>query len=151
MNIYINNLNEFNKFGKTLASLLKPGDTLCLNGNLGAGKTTLTQAIGKARGIKDYITSPTFNLINQYGDGPDIYHIDSYRLENVDEIDDLGFDDYFYSNAICIVEWADRIELFLPKDRLEIDIFPDGEKRRLNIKAKGKRANQILEELKNLW
>ena len=122
MKIVLNSLEEAKKFGIKLGENLIVGDILCLNGNLGAGKTTLTKFIGLGLGVEEYITSPTFALINQYKGKIPVYHFDVYRLENVDELFDLGFDEYFYGSGVCIIEWADRIDKMIPKERIVIDI-----------------------------
>ncbi len=108
MKIKLSNLEETEKFGIMLGKLLNSGDILCLNGDLGAGKTTMTKSIGLGLGVEEYITSPTFALINQYRGRVPVYHFDVYRLENVEELYDLGFDEYFYGNGVCIIEWAEK-------------------------------------------
>ena len=118
MDIILKGLEETKKFGIKLGSILEGGDILCLNGDLGAGKTTLTKSIGIGLGVEDYITSPTFALINEYTGRNPVYHFDVYRLENVEDLYDLGFDEYFYSNGVSIIEWADKIEKLLPKERI---------------------------------
>ena len=118
-------------------------------GDLGAGKTTLTKSIGKGLGVEDYITSPTFTLINEYEGRVWVYHFDVYRLENVDDLDDLGFEEYFYSNGVTIVEWGDKIEEFLPKERINIKIEKGKEldERIVNIYGEGERTRELVKEL----
>ncbi|WP_455258051.1 tRNA (adenosine(37)-N6)-threonylcarbamoyltransferase complex ATPase subunit type 1 TsaE, partial [Peptoniphilus asaccharolyticus] len=115
-----------------------------LNGELGAGKTTLTKSIAKGMGIEDYITSPTFNIINEYYGDLNLYHFDTYRLENVEEVSYLGFDEYFYGEGVCVIEWADRIKSFLPEEYLEINIRED---RTAQLKAVGEHFEEILEKI----
>lgn len=122
MEIILNGINETEEFGIRLGRLLEAGDILCLNGDLGAGKTTLTKSIGIGLGVEEYITSPTFALINQYSGRMPVYHFDVYRLENAEELYDLGFDEYFYGNGVCIIEWADKIDRMIPKERITLDI-----------------------------
>lgn len=150
LKIKLASLNETEVFGQKLGSLLMPGDILCLNGDLGAGKTTLTQSIGLGLGVEDYITSPTFILINEYRGRMWLYHFDVYRLENVEEVYDLGFDEYFYGNGVCIIEWAEKIEKFLPRERIEINIKMEAkvEERMLYIGGYGKRYEEIMKGLK---
>lgn len=150
LKIKLTSLNETEVFGQKLGSLLMPGDILCLNGDLGAGKTTLTQSIGLGLGVEDYITSPTFILINEYRGRMWLYHFDVYRLENVEEVYDLGFDEYFYGNGVCIIEWAEKIEKFLPRERIEINIKMEAkvEERMLYIGGYGKRYEEIMKGLK---
>lgn len=146
--IVCNNTKETEKFGLALGSKLKGSDVICLNGDLGAGKTTLTKSIGKGMGIYDYITSPTFNIINEYYSDLNLYHFDTYRLENIDDVEYLGFDEYFYSNGVCIIEWADRIKEFLPDQYLELNIKKiDDDKREIELVAFGDRPAEILEEI----
>ncbi len=149
MEIILNGLEETNKFAIKLGSLLRPGDLVCLNGELGAGKTTITKSIGLGLGVEDYITSPTFSLINEYEGKYPVYHFDVYRLENAEELYDLGFDEYFYGRGVSIVEWANKIEDFLPDERIVLDIEnPDNtDKRIIKIKVFGDRYKEILEEL----
>lgn len=128
-----------------------PGDILCLNGDLGAGKTTMTQSIGKGLGVDDYITSPTFTLINEYKGRIWVYHFDVYRLENVEDLYDIGFDEYFYGHGVCIIEWAEKIEKLLPEDRIVIDIKKGKgtDERILYISGQGSRYKEIIKELDN--
>lgn len=146
----LKNLEDTREFGINFGKALKPGDIVCLNGDLGAGKTTLTKSIGLGLGVEDYITSPTFALINEYRGKFPVYHFDTYRLEHIEEIDDLGFDEYIYGKGVSIIEWADRIEKALPQERITIDIEKGkGEEERiLNISGFGKRYREIIKELK---
>lgn len=145
----MNSLDETEEFGIKLGKLLKKGHIVCLNGDLGAGKTTLTKAIGLGLDVKEYITSPTFTLINQYKGRLPVYHFDVYRLENADELFDLGFDEYFYGNGVCIIEWAEKIEKLLPKERIELDIKKgkDINERVINITAYGSEYIDLVKEL----
>lgn len=148
--IKIDNLKEMESFGIKLGKALRSKDIVSLIGELGAGKTTLTKSIGVGLGVEEYITSPTFALINEYN-GKDfyVYHFDVYRLENIDSLDDLGFDDYFYSKGINIIEWGDKIEEFLPKEKIDISIDKgeDLNSRIIKIFGYEKRVNEIIEEL----
>lgn len=150
LEIKLNGLDETREFGIRLGKLLKSGDILCLNGDLGAGKTTLTKSIGLGLEVEDYITSPTFTLINEYDGRIPVYHFDVYRLENVEELYDLGFDEYFYGAGVSIIEWADKIEKLLPKERIVVDIEKDRDinKRIINITGYGNRYREVIEELK---
>lgn len=149
LEIKLTNLEETESFGIRLGELLKSGDILCLNGDLGAGKTTMTKSIGLGLGVNEYITSPTFALINQYRGRIPVYHFDVYRLENVDELYDLGFDEYFYGDGVCIIEWAERIERMIPKERIVINIKKGNteNERILHIEGLGKRYEDIIKEL----
>lgn len=147
--IKLSGLEETKKFGERLGSLLQGGDIICLMGDLGAGKTTLTKSIGKGLGVEDYITSPTFTLINEYKGRVWVYHFDVYRLEGEDDLLDLGYEDYFYSNGVTIIEWGDKIEGILPEERINLRI-EKGEAlddRIVNLYGYGERYRQIVKEL----
>jgi len=149
LEIRLKGLEETKDFGIKLGNILKSGDIVCLNGDLGAGKTTLTKSIGLGLGVTDYITSPTFTLINQYNGRLAVYHFDVYRLENADELYDLGFDEYFYGKGVCIIEWAEKIEKLLPRERIVLDIEKgkDIDERVIRITGHGNRYIEILKEL----
>ncbi len=102
---------------------------LCFKGNLGAGKTTLTQAICAEKGVTDDVVSPTFSLINVYADG-DIYHVDLYRIDEAAELDEIGFDEILYSDSLVIIEWADLYDYLMPEDAMwvELGIEESGER-----------------------
>lgn len=145
--ISLNNLEETEKFGLFLGENLRPGDVICLNGDLGAGKTTLTKSIAKGLGIDDYVTSPTFTIVNEYYGKTDLYHIDTYRLDDMVDVDYLGFDEYFYSDGVTIVEWAEKIRDALPEEYMEINIKSHDDKRDLDINYVGNRFDELKEKL----
>ena len=124
-----------------------PGMVICLNGELGSGKTVFTKAFANALGITDDVTSPTFNIIKEYPNGElPLNHMDVYRLEG--NVDELGLDDYFYGSGVTIIEWADMIESYLPKERLDITIKVTGEDSRVFIlKPYGKVYEDICEAI----
>jgi len=136
------------KLASRLALLLKPGDVITLEGNLGTGKTLFTKGIASGLGINEMITSPTFTIVKEYeGDLP-LFHMDVYRLEHSDE--DIGFAEYFFGNGVTVVEWAKFIEDYLPSDRLNIEIEYINETSRLIVfKPSGKRYEDIIKELLN--
>ena len=150
MEIRLKNLKDTEEFGIKLGKLLKAGHIVCLNGDLGAGKTTLTKSIGIGLDVDEYITSPSFTLINQYRGRMMVYHFDVYRLEDVDELYDLGFDEYFFGDGVSIIEWAERIEKFIPEDRIVIEIkkTDDVDERILHISGYGKGYEELIKELK---
>lgn len=119
-------LEALESYAQALSKTLAPGSVICLIGPLGAGKTTFSQFLCKALGVEEYVTSPTFNLMNVYDAdrGLNIYHFDAYRLSEPDEI---GMDDYLYGKGISIVEWADLIAEWIPKGAIWIALEPDGE------------------------
>ena len=149
MNINLNNLEETREFGEKLAKLLKAGDVICLNGDLGAGKTTLSKSIGQSLGVKEYITSPTFTLINEYEGRIPLYHFDVYRLNSYEELEDLGAEEYFYGNGVCLIEWAENIIDDLPQERLEVWITRGDldSQRKVILKPFGHRYKTLVEEL----
>ncbi|MBU0573478.1 MAG: tRNA (adenosine(37)-N6)-threonylcarbamoyltransferase complex ATPase subunit type 1 TsaE [Candidatus Margulisbacteria bacterium] len=123
MVIETKNRGQTHKLGKKIGGALKDGEIVAFYGPLGAGKTTLIQGIAEGFGVKDYVTSPTFTLINEYqGKAFPLYHIDLYRLEDINEIDDLGIDEYFLKDGVCLIEWAEKMEESLPKDVIKIKI-----------------------------
>ena len=121
--IIIRNESETEKFGIGLAGKLDPGAVIALEGDLGTGKTTLTKSIARGLGIDDVITSPTFNIVKEYRSGRlPLYHFDVYRIGDVDEMYEIGYEEYFYGDGVCIIEWADLIEDIIPDDAIRIRI-----------------------------
>lgn len=138
-------IEDTNSFGRKLSELLQAGDIITMEGDLGAGKTTLTKAIGAGLGVKRTINSPTFTIIKEYEGRLPLYHMDVYRLENSDE--DIGFEEYFSGEGVSIVEWAQFIEDFLPKERLELTLKHDGEARTILLQPIGERYEKLCKEL----
>jgi tRNA threonylcarbamoyladenosine biosynthesis protein TsaE len=140
---------ETQALGARLGKLARPGDCFLLVGKLGAGKTCLTQGIARGLGIREYAASPSFVVVRElYGRLP-LYHMDLYRLENIEEIADLGLDDYFYGQGVSVVEWAEKGLSLLPPEHLLIEMsYLSDTGRRLKLKASGKRYNELLAELK---
>ncbi len=126
--IHLKDLKDFESFGFFLGQILKPGDILSLTGDLGAGKTTLTQSVAKGMGISEYVTSPTFTILNEYqGDIP-LYHFDCYRIGE-DDFLFMGFEDYLYAGGVSILEWGERVEGILPDSCVKVTIaVKDGER-----------------------
>lgn len=121
--IKIANELETEKFGLELSSCLEAGDIVALIGDLGTGKTTLTKYIAKGLGVTENISSPTFNIVKEYHSGRlPLYHFDTYRLSNGDELLDIGADDYFFGNGVSIVEWADIVMDVIPEEAILIEI-----------------------------
>ncbi|MEG0260920.1 MAG: tRNA (adenosine(37)-N6)-threonylcarbamoyltransferase complex ATPase subunit type 1 TsaE [Lysinibacillus sp.] len=142
----MNSLEDTECFALALADKLEASDTITLEGDLGAGKTTFTKALAKGLGVTRTVNSPTFTIIKQYEGRVPFNHLDVYRLADSDE--DLGWDELFYGDAVSVVEWAHLIEQDLPKERLAIEIFRTGEdERRFVLKPVGKRYEEICEEL----
>ena len=138
------------RLGTALAEVLPPGTVVALVGTLGAGKTRLVQAVATALGVAPgNVTSPTFVLVNEYTGGRvPVYHFDTYRLKNEHEFLDLGPDEYFNSNGLVFVEWADRVTEFLPDERIEIEIEVTGEtQRRVSIRGTSPRMEEFVNHL----
>lgn len=136
--------------GKTLGSLLQPGDIITLNGDLGAGKTCLTGGVGRGLHIQGRVKSPSFTLVNEYQGRVKLYHMDVYRLDSPAEVNELGFDEYFYGDGAVLVEWGQRIKDFLPEQRLDIliDKNPtDEDTRDITLVPHGKRYEHLAREL----
>lgn len=143
MEIIVNSLQETKDLATKLANKIDGQFLLCLEGDLGAGKTTFTKAFGKALGIETVINSPTFTILKQY---EKLNHIDAYRLENIEQ--ELGFEEIFELDIPCVVEWAKFIEHYLPKERLTIEIeFCEDENRIFRLNAVGEKYEKIVEEL----
>lgn len=139
---------ELNYLGNRMAQLMMPGDFFALDGNLGAGKTSLTQGIAQGLGVTEDINSPTFTIIHEYESGSvPLYHMDVYRLNHPEELYDLGYEEYFYGEGVTVVEWAQIIEMFLPEQYLEIEIVIIPEGRELRLTPHGIRYEQFVEEL----
>jgi tRNA threonylcarbamoyladenosine biosynthesis protein TsaE len=139
--------HETRELGRKLGQLLRPGDLLCLQGDLGAGKTTLTQGIAEGWGSADSVSSPTFVMVNLYraADETPLYHMDAYRIESLPEAAQLGLDDMLAEGAL-IVEWPERIEALLPKERIWMTLIHLTEtERQLEISANGTRHEALLQ------
>ena len=142
----IASLEETEQFAYKLADLLEAQDTITLEGDLGAGKTTFTKALAKGLGITRTVNSPTFTILKQYEGRLPLNHLDVYRLGESDE--DLGWDELFYGESVTVVEWAHLIAQDLPKDRLGIEIMRVGEtERKFILKPIGERYERLCEEL----
>ncbi|MCK4240298.1 MAG: tRNA (adenosine(37)-N6)-threonylcarbamoyltransferase complex ATPase subunit type 1 TsaE [Candidatus Atribacteria bacterium] len=136
------------KLGKEISKLIKPGDLLAFYGELGAGKTCLIQGISQGLEVKDYVVSPSFTIINEYKGKILVFHFDLFRLSNIEEILDLGYEEYFYGEGLTVIEWAEKIENLLPPDHLKIDIkFKSYYERTISLIPQGNRFRIFLKEL----
>lgn len=149
MRIELKGIEETDIFGRRLGELVEAGDVICLNGDLGAGKTTLSKSVGLGLGVEEYITSPTFTIINEYQGRLPLYHFDVYRLNSGEDLYDLGVEDYFYGKGVCLIEWAEQIQDYLPDDRLELWIYRTGnpDERIVDLKPFGDRSEFLAKEL----
>jgi tRNA threonylcarbamoyladenosine biosynthesis protein TsaE len=149
------------RMGMRLGEIVQGGELILLNGQLGTGKTTFTQGLARGMDITEQINSPTFTLLKEYPgharaadrphaqshNGPALYHFDLYRLDEPEEIFDLGFEDYFYGDGVCVVEWADKADLLWPTDHLRIGMKMMSEtKRGLLFIATGVRYCELLRQ-----
>jgi tRNA threonylcarbamoyladenosine biosynthesis protein TsaE len=114
------------RVGEALAVLLRPGDVVSLSGDLGAGKTTLVQGAARGLGVEQPVVSPTFTLVREYAGPTPIYHVDVYRLDRIQEVLDIGFEEMMDDHAVVFVEWGAGIESILPDDHLRIELSIQG-------------------------
>ena len=123
MNIKIHSLEQIREAAQQFIQYIGDHRVFAFYGEMGAGKTTFIKAICEELGVEDVITSPTFAIVNEYtsSDGP-IYHFDFYRIKKLEEVYDMGFEDYFYSGALCFIEWPELIEEVLPEDAVKVQI-----------------------------
>ena len=130
MEIRINSLDTIHEAAKEFIKEMGDGKVFAFYGKMGAGKTTFIKALCEVLGVKDVITSPTFAIINEYTDGNDnpIYHFDFYRIKKLEEVYDMGYEDYFYSGNLCLLEWPELVEDVLPENVIKVTIEeqPDG-------------------------
>ncbi len=122
MEILCKNEKETKEIAKAVAKLLAPGSILCLDGDLGAGKTTFTQYLCQALGYDGYVNSPSYSIVNEYSNDIKINHLDVYRIYSVEELYEIGYEEYFFGEAITIVEWASKIKELIPEDSIWITI-----------------------------
>ena len=131
--------------GRTIGLNAKPGQIYTLTGDLGVGKTVFTQGVAAGLGITEPVNSPTFTIIQEYEDGRlPFYHFDVYRIGDLEEMEEIGYDDYFFGQGICLIEWAELIEEILPEKRIEVTIEKDLEKgfeyRKITIEERGEKT-----------
>lgn len=138
MDLQIKNEKQMEQFGLLLGKALEVGDIVGLTGDLGAGKTTLTKSIARGMGIDDHITSPTFTIVNEYEGPLPLYHFDVYRISHEEELYEIGYEEYFFGKAACVVEWANLIVNLMPEESLWLDLrlgTTDPEERVIHIKC----------------
>ena len=145
--IVIKNIEEMNEFAKKVGNTLFPGYLLCLEGDLGAGKTTFTKFLGASMGITDMINSPTFTIMKIYEGEIDLNHMDVYRLNGIGA--DYDLEEYIYGDGVCVIEWYKNIIESLPYEKLVIEIeIIDEFKRLLKIEGFGK-YEEIVKKISN--
>ena len=140
------------RIGFAIGELAQPNDSILLAGNLGAGKTCFTQGIARGVGFEGYASSPSYVLVKEYPGRLALYHIDLYRLDDIEEIDELGIDDYLYGEGVCVIEWADKALESLSPERLLIKFdYLNENERRLRFEPEGQRYFDLLAKLKVKW
>jgi len=138
IDLFTRDVDETRKSAAALAELLVPGDVVSLAGELGAGKTAFVQGAARALGVEEPVVSPTFVLVREYrGDMP-IYHVDVYRLDRLQEVHDLGFEDFLDPGGVVFVEWGDAVEALLPDSHLRVELTTEEDQARLiRVSARG--------------
>lgn len=150
MEFLVNDVSKTLELGRKLGALANSGDIICLTGDLGTGKTHISKGFAEGLNITEHITSPTFNIVNEYHSGRlTLYHFDVYRVNDPDEIYAIGFDEYIFGDGVSLIEWANYIEELIPEEYLHINIkkMPElGEDyRQITLKAYGPRYDYIKE------
>ena len=145
LEFHAGSVDETIELALKLGRILQRGDTVCLMGDLGTGKTAFTGGIAKALDISGYITSPTFTIINEYEGKLPLYHFDVYRISDPDEMYETGYEEYIKGDGITVIEWADLIEDVLPRERVDVTIRKDDESnpdsRLITMKFLGERTS----------
>ncbi len=152
LSVITQSLSETRRLGTLLGQLLKGTEIICLEGELGTGKTSLIQGIGHGQSVTEAITSPTFTLVNEYqGATATLYHVDLYRLESTREMAQAGIDAYLFSDGICLIEWAEKAQRILPPEHLYISLKHRGEnERHILLQAKGHSYRKLLDRLRRM-
>ena len=138
MKIIVNCVSELNEVANTVLSEIKDNKVICFYGEMGVGKTTFIKEICKNLGVEDNVSSPTFSIINDYLDSKKaiVHHFDFYRIENKIEAFDLGYEEYFFSDNLCFIEWPEKIEELLPNNVVKIMMTKESDKRIIEITNK---------------
>jgi tRNA threonylcarbamoyladenosine biosynthesis protein TsaE len=148
LNLVTESPEETQRLGTRLGKLAQVSDVFLLVGGLGAGKTCLTQGIAWGLDIEGYATSPSFVVVNQYQGRLPLYHIDLYRLDRLEEVIELGLDDYLYGRGVCVVEWAEKALDMFPKEHLLVEMsYLSDTSRNLVLKPVGERYVELLSQL----
>jgi len=149
MQIISNSPERTQELGRQLGQLAQPGDVILLTGDLGAGKTCLTQGIAWGLDIDEFAASPSFTIMREHYGRLPLYHVDFYRLNSIEDIYDFGIDDYLFGKGLCVIEWAEKGMELMPEERLLIEIeYVSENERKLDLKASGKRYDKMLNDLK---
>lgn len=152
LDIVTHSPEETQELGRCIGEQALPGDIILLTGNLGAGKTCLTQGIAQGLGIQEYVMSPSFVIVRELRGRLWLYHIDLYRLDRIEEMADLGLDDYFYGGGVCVIEWAEKAMNLLPKEHLLIEIsYLSDTERQFQMKPSGERYLELISRLQQTY
>ncbi|HAE43554.1 MAG TPA: tRNA (adenosine(37)-N6)-threonylcarbamoyltransferase complex ATPase subunit type 1 TsaE [Clostridiales bacterium] len=148
---YLKNLEETEKLGELISSCSAAGTVICLDGDLGAGKTTLTKFIGKHLNIEETITSPTFSIVKEYEGDLKFYHMDAYRLLSLDEAYEVDVERYIYSDGVFVLEWAEKLKEILPENIVSLTLKSgsDINQREVIMSGKGKIFDCLVRGLKD--
>lgn len=149
MELYLEDSNATERFGRLIGNKVQEGDVICLTGDLGAGKTLFTQGVASALGVApEDVTSPTFTIMNIYeGRDFEIHHFDLYRLNRPEELEDIGFDEYCGGEGVTLIEWAELFPEQLPEEYLQLTLLHAGNGRKAVLEARGERAAELLQEV----
>ena len=153
MKLISQSLEDTRQIGENLGSICRSGDVVCLGGGLGAGKTTLAQAIAKGAGVAEheYVNSPSFALLHEYSGRVPIYHMDFYRLGSSEDVVALGLDEYLYGDGLALVEWFERAEDTLPDSQLVVQLsFIDDTSREISLRSNDPGWLKRIQGLENL-
>ena len=153
MDFFSRSPEQTRRIGARLGGALQPGDVICLQGNLGAGKTTFVQGVAHGWGSIDSVSSPTFILVNVYrrADGGQLFHMDAYRIVSAPEAEELDLDSMLAEGAL-LIEWPERIDGLVPADHLRIELeHVDEEDREMKFKASGKRYDELLDVIRHAF
>ncbi len=148
--VVTHNEAETSALGKKLGELLGPGDFVALYGDLGSGKTRFAQGVARGAGVDPevYVTSPTYTILNEYKGNNPLYHFDLYRLGGDADIAELGFEEYFHGDGVCLVEWADRLSSGFPEQHLKVYFHHESENtRRIEFEWSGDRYGEMVRKI----
>lgn len=151
LDFFSRSAEQTRRLGARLGAVLQRGDVICLQGDLGAGKTTFVQGVAKGWGSQDTVSSPTFILVNEYRrpDGGLLFHVDAYRLDSTPEAEELDLDSMLAAGAL-LIEWPDRIDGLVPSEHLWVKLeHVDEEERELKFRAAGKRYDELLDVIRH--
>ncbi len=148
LKITTNSPEETFEFGKRLGKELRPGDVICLQGDLGAGKTSLAKGICRGLGVVAEITSPTYTIVNEYRGRMKVAHMDLYRMKSEDDLYDIGFNEYIYGDGVTIIEWPDKAGTLMPDNYLDINLAGQGCTREIRLIPQANKFIGLISELK---